>query len=377
MTMQGRIYHYICPLLPSTGVDPAFMSVYIHDTDYAAQSQTRVGHVRELDVGILTQLTARQHHVNPYVQTFQSLGEWAIIENSLKPYRMVIDANRRPVGDHVRRYNGPESSEVAAPIPGDENGEISRRDISVHKRGQRNRNGNEVLGIISVTNWSYDPLSYVLLFPYGQDGWHPELRLPPSTASASSSTVPPRHTKVIPLMFYIWRQFQRTSESRTILQARGLFWRYLVDQYCEIDAGRLYYLRHNEQALHASDYTALREFLHEFRRGEEEDDAVRTGRFFILPSTHIGGDRYMSQQMHEVIPISNKIRHPDIFLTVTCNTNWFEIRWDPLGYQAPQDRPDLCGRVFRLKLNGLMLYFIDRKLFGTVVAHVRVIEFQK
>ncbi|CDF40520.1 ATP dependant DNA helicase [Chondrus crispus] len=330
MTMQGRIYHYMGPLLPSTCRDPAFLSVYIHDTDYAEQSQIRAGRVRELDEGILTQLTAMLHHVNPYVQTFQSLREWASNDNSPTPYRML------------------------------------------------NSNGNEVLDTISVTHRSYDPLSYVLLFPYGQDGRHPELRLPPSAASASSSTAPRRRNKVTPLTFYTWRLFQRPSEFSTILHARRLFQQYLVDHYCKIEAERLSYLRHNQQALRPSDYTSLRESLGDSGSGEDEADAVRAGRLFILPSTQIEGDRYMRQQMHDIIAISSKVGHPDIFLTVTCNPNWPQtVSPRRARHQTPQDRPDLCGRVFRLKLNALMSHVIDEKLFGTVVANVRVIEFQK
>ena len=146
---------------------------------------------------------------------------------------MVIHVTRRLVGEHVRRYNGPETAEVAAQIPGNEGGETSRRAISFRKRGQLSSNGNEVLDTISVTHRSYDSLRYVLLFPYGPDGWHPELRHPPSASSASSSTASRRHKKVTPLMFYTWRLFQRPSEFSTILHARRLFQQYFVDQYCK------------------------------------------------------------------------------------------------------------------------------------------------
>ena len=47
----------------------------------------------------------------------------------------------------------------------------------------------------------------------------------------------------------------------------------------------------------------------------------------------------MRQQMHDIISISNKIGHSDIFVTVTGNPNWPEMRRAILGYQAPLDRP--------------------------------------
>ncbi len=69
--------------------------------------------------------------------------------------------------------------------------------------------------------------------------------------------------------------------------------------------------------------------------------------------------------------------HPNIFLTMTCNPNWPEIRRALLPGQSSQDRPDLCARVFNLKLKELMEAVIKDKIFGEVVAHVRVTEFQK
>ncbi|CDF41121.1 unnamed protein product [Chondrus crispus] len=85
----------------------------------------------------------------------------------------------------------------------------------------------------------------------------------------------------------------------------------------------------------------------------------------------------MRQQMHDIIAISNQIGHPDIFLTMTCNPSWPEITRALLPNQTPQDRPDLCARVFRLKMKYLVSLAINEEVFGTVVAHVRAVEFQK
>ncbi|CDF32173.1 unnamed protein product [Chondrus crispus] len=371
MTMQGGMYHYMGPMMPSEGRAPSYASVYIHDTDYATQTHTRLGTSRQLEEALMTQLTHMLHECNPYVQTFLCMREWAQSPQNNCPatYQMVIHADRRPSHEHVRRYNGPEASEVAALIPGNEDGEIGRRDIVVRRRGTLNSNGNEVLDPISVSHRAYDPLSYVLLFPNGRDEWYPELRF--------SSVQDGRRTKITPMMYYGWHLFERSGEFSTILHAARLFQQYLVDQFCKVEAERLSYLRHNQTQLRAADYTSLRDSLGDSRRAEDEADAVRAGRLFILPSTYIGGDRYMRQQMHDIIAISNQIGHPDIFLTMTCNPSWPKITRALLPNQTPQDRPDLCARVFRLKMKDLMSLVINEEVFGTVVAHVRVIEFQK
>ncbi|CDF33589.1 Putativ ATP dependant DNA helicase [Chondrus crispus] len=324
MTMQGEMYHYMGPMMLSEGRAPSFASVYIHDTDYGTQTRTRLGGAStRLEDTLLMQLTHMLHECNPYVQTVLSMREWA---QSPQP-------------------NTPAS------------------------RGTLNSNGNEVLDPISVSHRAYDPLSYVLLFPNGRDRWYPELRF--------SSDDDGRRTKITPIMYYGWHLFERAGEFSTILHAARLFQQYLVDQFCKVEAERLSYLRHNQTQLRAADYTSLRDSLGDSSRAEDEADAVRAGRLFILPSTYIGGDRYMRQQMHDIIAISNQLGHPDIFLTMTCNRSWLEITRPLLPNQTPQDRPDLCARVFRLKMKDLMSLVINEEVFGTVVAHVRVIEFQK
>ena len=70
----------------------------------------------------------------------------------------------------LRRYNLPTANnEVAAIIPGDSSEEHSNhRDIILRLRGGG-------LQRISHLNPSYSSLHYVLLFPHGEDGWHPEI----------------------------------------------------------------------------------------------------------------------------------------------------------------------------------------------------------
>ena len=70
----------------------------------------------------------------------------------------------------LRRYNLPNANEeVAAIIPGDGSEERSNhRDIVLHLSGRGLRR-------ISQLHPSYSSLHYVLLFPYGEDGWHNDI----------------------------------------------------------------------------------------------------------------------------------------------------------------------------------------------------------
>ena len=62
---------------------------------------------------------------------------------------------------------------------------------------------------------------------------------------------------------------------------------------------------------------------------------------------------------------------------MTTNPNWREIEEQLLPGQKPEDRPDLIARVFKLKLDAFEKELLKDGIFGTRVAHMRVIEFQK
>ncbi len=124
---------------------------------------------------------------------------------------------------------------------------IGKRDTLVRNAAKPTRNGNEVLDKVSISHRSYDPLSYVMLFPNGTDGWHPQLRFDAGE----------RQRKLTTSMFYSWRMFQRRDEFSTVLSGGMLFQHYLEDQFCKMEAENLSYLLQNQQSLRAESYTAL------------------------------------------------------------------------------------------------------------------------
>ena len=72
-----------------------------------------------------------------------------------------------------------------------------------------------------------------------------------------------------------------------------------------------------------------------------------------------------------------KYGHPDLFITMTTNPNWPEIRNNLLPGQEPLDRPDLVARVFRLKVKKLLEIFTKEMIFGKPGARLYSIEWQK
>ena len=65
-----------------------------------------------------------------------------------------------------------------------------------------------------------------------------------------------------------------------------------------------------------------------------------------------------------------------IFLTMTAYPKWPEIFHSLFPGQTATDRPDIVSRVFEQKKKAL-LKLIDNGFFGTTIAHIHTIEFQK
>lgn len=72
-----------------------------------------------------------------------------------------------------------------------------------------------------------------------------------------------------------------------------------------------------------------------------------------------------------------KFGKPDIFLTMTCNPNWSEIKDRLMRHEEAQNRADLIVRVFHAKLEQLKHDLFRKNIFGEVPAYTYVIEFQK
>ena len=71
MTVQGNMYHLIGAMVPPQGIEPAYLSVYIHDTDCARQTDARQRVSKDLRPEILNGLAEMLNDNNSYVQSFQ------------------------------------------------------------------------------------------------------------------------------------------------------------------------------------------------------------------------------------------------------------------------------------------------------------------
>ncbi|OWY92809.1 Helitron helicase [Phytophthora megakarya] len=106
-------------------------------------------------------------------------------------------------------------------------------------------------------------------------------------------------------------------------------------------------------------------------------DLQNTGTHIILSPSFKGGVRYMRQQYYDSMDIVRQFGKPDLFITVTTNPNWPEIKGNLLPGQTASDRPDIVSRVLKTKLKAILDDITKKKGFGDTEAFVYVIEFQK
>ncbi|OWY91697.1 putative membrane protein, partial [Phytophthora megakarya] len=101
------------------------------------------------------------------------------------------------------------------------------------------------------------------------------------------------------------------------------------------------------------------------------------GRFVLFPPSFTGGERYIRKQYYDSIAIVREVGKPDLFITITCNPEWPEIKEAMLQGQRSPDRSDLVTRAFKLKLDAIKDDIVKSKIFGKMRALTYVIEFQK
>ena len=78
-------------------------------------------------------------------------------------------------------------------------------------------------------------------------------------------------------------------------------------------------------------------------RGETNSSAIR--KRIVSPATFTGGMRYMFNNCQDVMAICKTFGYPYLFITITCNVNWSEIRDFVTSKGLPfVDRPDIVCR---------------------------------
>jgi hypothetical protein len=149
------------------GEQPKFSQIYIYDSDPQHQAQLRMDHQNDtLERNTVLQLQDMMQFHNPYAAIYRTAKERLDVNEHISLCLKTVDA---PNLDQ-RRYNHPTASEVAVIMVGTGDDGATERDLLIQAKDGGLRS-------ISYLKSFYIPLRYPMLFPYGEQGWHPNIRI--------------------------------------------------------------------------------------------------------------------------------------------------------------------------------------------------------
>nr|GEU90281.1 DNA helicase [Tanacetum cinerariifolium] len=168
---------------------------------------------------------------------------------------------------------------------------------------------------------SYMSLQFPLLFIYGQRGYHTELTL-------KSANGVGRGKRVTMLAYYRYQLHFRLQQYDLLFRRVRLFQHYVVG----------------------------------------DRDGYKVGGRIILPMSFTGGPRYMYAHYLDALAICQKLGNPQFFITFTCNVNWPEIKrfMSEYPHLTAFDRADVVCRVFEQKIQALISFLKEERIFGDV-----------
>jgi hypothetical protein len=197
-----------------------------------------------LDPMTLDQLLTMMYNINPYVEVFKMARDMMATKGAPMDLKLRFIASRTK---DARRYNVPMADEVATLMVGDGSEAVDRRDVVLAQQaGPFQR--------ISELHVGYMGLHYLLLFPYGEDGWHSNI--PHNVVvvdaeldedHAGEFELQRKHCNVTMAKFYGYRLQHRDIDGITLLQGDRLRHQYIVDAYATIKQSCLKYLRLNKK----------------------------------------------------------------------------------------------------------------------------------
>ncbi|CAA7024783.1 unnamed protein product [Microthlaspi erraticum] len=253
-----------------------------------------------------------------------------------------------------KQYDLPQVQEVAGLIVGDLTATTGYRDIVLQLHSSH-------LQEIRDDHPLFMSLQYPLFF-------HPEI---PHAVTQQGER---KRSNISTREYYAYQLQTRLTEGMTIVKGGRLFHQYAVDAYTAIEQKRLQWARDNQEQLRADLYNNVFDAV-----GKGETEGTKIGKRIILPSSFTGGPRYMIEKYHDAMAICRHYGNPTLFITMTANPNWDEIKEHIAkhGETAGNQRPDMETRVFEKKLGDLLKDLEKGLFFSPYIAALHTVEFQK
>ncbi|GAA0166266.1 hypothetical protein LIER_40159 [Lithospermum erythrorhizon] len=158
--------------------------------------------------------------------------------------------------------------------------------------------------------------------------------------------------------YYDYKLQDRVNDKSYILRFGRLLQQYIVDNYIKIESMRLQFLKTNQKNTRREYYQGVQDSV-----TSRVISGGKIGKRVYPPATFIGRPRDMRHRYLDSMALVQEYGRPDIFLTMTCNPNWPEIKERLQPGEETHNRPDLLARVFKAKLGILNDKIMSGEIF--------------
>ncbi len=177
--------------------------------------------------------------------------------------------------------------------------------------------------------------------------------------------------RLISLTEFMRYKLMHRDQPTHVQRCERLALEYYCDAWAQIEARNLaFHKQANQQAKYAT--ASAKVIIDQLCAA----NAHRIGVPTILPASFPNSPRYYHNLYLDSVALPRRFGKPDLFITMTCNPHWAEIKNNiPLGSHWKYHQ-DIVNRVFHMKLMALLDILTHKKLFGEVLAFVYRIEWQ-
>ena len=212
----------------------------------------------------------------------------------------------------------------------------------------------------------YQPLHFVLLFPFGDPQWGLHLNRTRSNLRKRS-----REHQPVSIFDYLKFLMQRRGSAVSIHSFGRLFEEWFCDCFLQSENSKLTYLKFNQKLFRRDKLSSLhRQLLDAVPPRQIGSPATH------LPSSFVRGYRHYRELYADAMMLPAAFGGIDYFLTFTTNPRWPEIV-DNASIKDGMNSPDLYNRVFYIKMRALLSDILDHAVLGVVVAFAWSVEFQQ
>ena len=234
--INGVVHHRIGSLIPVVGSRPEYAQLYIYDTVNELHNRLNIFFGEEgdkPDPQIVSELTNMLNRINPLVKKFRMARDRLISPNAPDIAIKLIGS----VKNHGDRYSLPTTSELAGLLIGGSSANTSTFDIVVEAQSSHFKH-------IPAIHPALMSLQYPLLFPYGDKGFHTDIKLKAVDSEALGS----RET-VSMMEFYSYYMHYRKHEPNPAICSGRLSQQFGVNAYSCVEANRLSFHFFNQDLL--------------------------------------------------------------------------------------------------------------------------------